>query len=109
MNNHAQLLQQAQKIQGRFRQMQLELENKKVEATSGGGMVRAVVNGKQELIELKIDPEIMVSKDVEMLEELVAAAVNKALQESRDIVGEEMSKITGGLNLPSVLSNILGI
>ena len=51
----------------------------------------------------------MVSKDVEMLEELVAAAVNKALQESRDIVGEEMSKITGGLNLPSVLSNILGI
>jgi hypothetical protein len=109
MNNLAQLLQQAQKIQGRFRQMQLELENKKVEATSGGGMVRAVVNGKQELIELKIDPEIMVSKDVEMLEELVAAAVNKALQESRDIVGEEMSKITGGLNLPSVLSNILGI
>jgi DNA-binding protein YbaB len=67
------------------------------------------VNGKQELIELKIDPEIMMSKDVEMLEELVAAAVNKALQESRDIVGEEMSKITGGLNLPSVLSNILGI
>jgi len=109
MNNLAQLLQQAQKIQGRFRQMQLELENKKVEATSGGGMVRAVVNGKQELIELKIDPEIMMSKDVEMLEELVAAAVNKALQESRDIVGEEMSKITGGLNLPSVLSNILGI
>jgi DNA-binding YbaB/EbfC family protein len=109
MNNLAQLLQQAQKIQGRFRQMQLELENKRVEATSGGGMVRAVVNGKQELIELKIDPEIMVSKDVEMLEELVTAAVNKALQESRDIVGEEMSKITGGLNLPSVLSNILGI
>ncbi len=108
MNNITQLLQQAQKIQGKFRQLQLELENKRVEATSGGGMVRAVVNGKQELIELRIDPEVVDAKDVEMLEELVAAAVNKALQQSREIMGQEMSKITGGLNLPPFLSGMFG-
>ena len=107
MNNISQLFQQAQKIQSRFKEMQLELEKKKVEATSGGGMVCAVVNGKQELLELKIEPEIVNPKDVEMLEELICAAVNKAMENSREIVGQEMSKITGGISLPGFLSNIL--
>jgi len=88
--------------------MQLELENKKVEASSGGGMVRAVVNGKQELIKLSIDPEVISGKDEEMLEELVCAAVNKALEKSREIMGEEMAKITGGINLPGFFTNMLG-
>jgi DNA-binding YbaB/EbfC family protein len=108
MNNLSQLFQQAQKIQSRVKEMQLELEKKKVEATSGGGMVCAVVNGKQELLELKIDPEVVNPKDVEMLEELVCAAVNKALENSREMLGQEMSKITGGIKLPGFFSNILG-
>ena len=108
MNNLSQLFQQAQKIQGKFKEMQIELEKKKVEATSGGGMVCAVVNGKQELLELTIDPEVVNSKDVEMLEELICAAVNKAMENSREIMGQEMSKITGGISLPGFFSNILG-
>jgi len=108
MNNLAQMLQQAQKIQGKFKQIQLELANKKVEATSGGGMVRAVVNGRQELLEVRIDPEVVDPKEVEMLEELVCAAVNKAMEESRRMLGQEMSKIAGGINLPGIFSSILG-
>jgi len=108
MNNLSQLFQQAQKIQSKFKEMQLGLEKKKVEATSGGGMVRAVVNGKQELLELKIDPEVLSSNDVEMLEELICAAVNKAMENSREMLGQEMSKITGGISLPGFFSNILG-
>ena len=108
MNNLNQIIQQAQKIQGQVQQMQAELENKRVEATSGGGMVRAVVNGRQELLELRIDPEVADSKDVEMLEELVCAAVNKALENSRDMMGKEMSKLTGGANLPGIFNNLSG-
>ena len=88
--------------------MQLKLENKRVEATSGGGMVRAVVNGKQEVLEIKIDKEVVDPKDTEMLEELVAAAVNRALEKSREMLGEEMSKITGGVELPGFLTNMFG-
>ena len=108
MNNITQLLQQAQKIQGRFKQMQVEMEKQKIEGSAGGGMVRVLVNGKQELLEIRIDPELLNSRDVEMLEELVSAAVNNALEKSREMVGEEMSKITGGLSLPGFLSNIFG-
>ena len=106
MNNLNQLIQQAQKIQGQFQQMQAELENKRVEATSGGGMVRAVVNGRQEVLELRIDPEVVDPKDVEMLEELVCAAVNKALENSREMMGQEMSKLTGGASLPGIFNNL---
>ena len=88
--------------------MQLQLEDKRVEATSGGGMVRAVVNGKQEVLEIKIDKEVIDPKETEMIEELVAVAVNRALEKSREMLGEEMSKITGGVGLPGFLTNILG-
>ena len=108
MNNITQLLQQAQKLQGHFKQMQTQMENQKIEGTAGGGMVRAVVNGKQELLEIRIDPEILDPKDTEMLEELVTAAVNNALEKSRALLGEEMSRITGGMSLPGFLSNIFG-
>ena len=106
MNNFSQIIQQAQKIQGQFQQMQAELEKKRVEATSGGGMVRAVVNGRQELLELRIDKEVVDPKDVEMLEELVCAAVNKALENSREMMGQEMSKLTGGATLPGIFNNL---
>ena len=109
MQNIAHLFQQAQKMHGKFNQMQVELENKRVEATAGGGMIRAVVNGKGELIKLKIDPEVIgAEQDIEMLEELVSAAVNKALEKSRELVSQEMSKITGGINLPGFFSSMLG-
>ncbi len=108
MNNLNQILQQAQKMQGQFQQMQSELENRQVEATAGGGMVRAVVNGRQELLELRIDPEVVDPKDVEMLEELVCAAVNKAMENSRELVGQEMSKLTGGVKLPGIFNNLFG-
>ena len=108
MENLNQLFQQAQKLQGHVKQIQLQLENKQVEATSGGGMVRVVANGKQEILEIKIDPEIVNPKDLEMLEELVAVAVNRALEKSREMLGEEMSKITGGIPLPGFITNILG-
>ena len=95
-------------MQGHVKQIQLQLENKRVEASSGGGMVRVVANGKQEILEIKIDPEVVNPKDIEMLEELVGAAVNKALEKSREMVGEEMSKITGGIPLPGFITNMLG-
>ncbi len=108
MNNLNQILQQAQKMQGQFQQMQSELENRQVEATAGGGMVRALVNGRQELLELRIDPEVADPKDVEMLEELVCAAVNKAMENSRELAGQEMSKLTGGVKLPGIFNNLFG-
>ncbi len=108
MNNITQLLQQAQKLQGSFKQMQNQMENQKIEGAAGGGMVRAVVNGKQELLEIRIDPDVLDSKDTEMLEELVTAAVNNALEKSRAMLGEEMNRLTGGMSLPGFLSTIFG-
>ncbi len=108
MENLNNIFKQAQKMQGQFQQIQAELESRKVEATAGGGMVRAVVNGRQELLELRIDPEVADPKDVEMLEELVCAAVNKALENSRELAGQEMSKLTGGVKLPGIFNNLFG-
>ncbi len=79
-----------------------ELEEKRVSATAGGGVVTAEVNGKQELVSLKIDPEVLDSKDVEMLEGLIIAAVNEALRRSKELIKEEMTKLAGGLPLPDI-------
>ena len=108
MKNFNQLIQQAQKMQGFVKQMQHEMEDRRIEGTSGGGMVRVVVNGKQEVLEIQIHQEVVDPKDMEILEELVAAAVNRALEKSREVLGEEMSKITGGVALPGFLSNMFG-
>jgi DNA-binding YbaB/EbfC family protein len=96
------IMKQAQQMQRRMAQMQEELENRKVEAASGGGMVTAVVNGKQQLLELKIDPTVVDPDDVEMLQDLVTAAVNEAIKKSQQMAQEEMGKITGGLNIPGL-------
>lgn len=100
MNNIQNLLKQAQQIQSQVSRIQEELGERRVEASSGGGMVTAVVNGRQELVEIKIDPQVVDSGDIEMLEDLVAAAVSEALKRASEIATEEMQKLTGGMSLP---------
>jgi DNA-binding YbaB/EbfC family protein len=94
------LLKQAQKVQEEMTKIQEELAQKKVEATSGGGMVTVEVNGQQEILSIKIDPEVIKADDREMLEDLVLAAVNEGLRKAKDLAKEEMTKVAGGLNLP---------
>jgi hypothetical protein len=96
------LLKQAQKIQAEMTRVQDELSRKTVEASSGGGMVTVVANGKQEIISVKIDPEVMKLNDIEMLQDLVMAAVNESLKKAQEMIKEEMRKITGGLNIPGL-------
>ncbi len=95
------LFKQARKLQSQMQEIQEELARKEVEASSGGGMVTAKVNGKKELVSLKIDPEVT-SEDPEMLEDLIVAAVNEALRKVDEITKEEMGKLTGGLSLPGL-------
>ena len=95
-----QILSQAKKMQERFQQLQEEMETRAVEGESGGGMVKCVVNGKQDLVSLKISDEIWEERDKEMLEDLVVAAVNEGLTKSKDLWKEELAKITGGIQMP---------
>lgn len=103
MQNWKNLMKEAQKMQAKIAKMQEELKEKTVEASSGGGMVKVVCNGQQEIIDIEIEPELLEEKDVEMLQDLVLAAANEALRRSREIAEEEMGKITGGLNLPGLM------
>lgn len=96
------IVRQAQKMQAQIAKVQEEIGNKKVEASTGGGVVTAVVNGNQELLELKIDPEVLNPEDVEMLEEMVIGAVNQAMKTAGDMMNTEVEKITGGLNIPGM-------
>tara|TARA_Y100001936_G_scaffold251407_1_gene307297 strand:+ start:2815 stop:3126 length:312 start_codon:yes stop_codon:yes gene_type:complete len=102
MANINQLMKQAQQMQSKMATAQKELEAREVEASSGGGMVKVRVNGKQELLEINIDKECVDPNDVEMLEELVKTAINQAVNESQEMVSKAMSKITGGLNIPGM-------
>ena len=103
MNNFQNLLKQAQKMQAKVSQMQAELADRRVEASAGGGMVTAIANGRQELVALKIEPEVVNPEDTEMLEDLILAAVNEAMARAGELAAEEMRKITGGLTLPGLL------
>ncbi len=94
------LLQQAQQVQGRLQQIQDELQNKTVTATSGGGMVTVVADGKGQIRKLQIDPAVVVPSDTEMLEDLVLVAIAEAQKKAADLAQEEMKKLTGGLPLP---------
>ncbi|MCL4496771.1 MAG: YbaB/EbfC family nucleoid-associated protein [Candidatus Acidulodesulfobacterium ferriphilum] len=100
--NMAGMLKQAQKFQSDMLKMQEELGSKIVESSSGGGMVTAKVNGKQELISITIDKAVINPDDAEMLQDLIVASINEALNKSKDMVTNEMSKLTGGLNLPGL-------
>ncbi len=102
MKNLSSMMKQAQKLQAKMMEMQAELGNRTVSAQAGGGMVEAVVNGRQELLSLKIDPEVVVPEDVEMLQDLIQAAVNEALNRSREMMAAEMAKLTGGMQIPGL-------
>lgn len=98
MKNMRQMMKQVQKAQAQLIKIQEELEQKTVEGTAGGGAVRAVVNGQQELISITIDEEVV--DDLEMLQDLVLVAVNDGLTKAREMANKEMEKVTGSLNLP---------
>lgn len=96
------IMKQAQQMQARIARVQQELETKEVEATAGGGMVTARANGKQQLLDLKIEKAVVDPEDIEMLQDLVLAAVNEAIKKSQDMIQEEMSKVTGGMSIPGM-------
>ena len=89
-------------MQERMANLQKELEMKTVEAQAGGGMVRVVVNGKYEIVSLKIEKEVVNPEDIEMLQDLIAAAVNEGIRKAQEMSSSEMAKITGGLNIPGL-------
>jgi len=93
------MIKQAQKMQAEMLKMQAEMEEKTHTASAGGGMVSATVNGKYELVSIEIDPEAVDPEDVEMLQDMIVAAVNEAVRTAQNAANESMSKITGGLNL----------
>ncbi len=94
------MIRQAQKMQQDMMKAQEELESKTYEAGAGGGVVTATVSGKKELVSVAIDPEAVDPEDVEMLQDLIVAAVNEALRKASEDAASQMSKLTGGLNLP---------
>jgi nucleoid-associated protein EbfC len=96
------LMRQAQKLQAEMAKMQEEAKKKTVEATAGGGMVTAVASGAGEIISLRIEKDVVNPEDVEMLQDLVIAAVNEALRRAQEMVQGEMSKLTGGLQMPGL-------
>ncbi len=102
MKDIGKLLKHAQKVQSRMAEMQAELAEKTVEASSGGGMVKVVMNGAHEIVSVDIDPEVVDPSDVEMLEDLVAAAFNEARSRVDEMIKSEMSSITGGLPIPGM-------
>jgi DNA-binding YbaB/EbfC family protein len=95
-------MRQAQELQAKLAKAQEELAEAKIEASSGGGAVTVTVNGQQQVLSVKISPEAIEPDDVEMLEDLVLAAVNEALTKSQEMAAKRMGKITGGLNIPGL-------
>ncbi len=102
MKGMGNMMKQAQKLQAKMLKMQEELADKTVEATAGGGMIKAVANGKQQILSIQIEKEVVDPDDVEMLQDLILAAVNDALAKSQEMVSGEMSKLTGGLKIPGM-------
>lgn len=96
------MMKQVQKVQADMAKLQEELQARTVEATAGGGVVTVVVTGKQELKELRLKPEAVDPNDVEMLQDMIVAAVNEGLRKSQEMLASEMSKLTGGLKLPGL-------
>jgi DNA-binding YbaB/EbfC family protein len=103
MPNMGNLLKKAQQLQEKMAKLQEELSEKTVETSAGGGMVTVIATGKQEIASIKIDPEVVNQEDVEMLEDLVLAAVNDALFQAKQMVSEEMTKLTGGVTIPGLM------
>ena len=100
--NQMQMMKQAQKMQQDLLKMQEEMESREYEATAGGGVITAVVSGKRELVRVNIDPEAVDPEDVEMLQDMVCAAVNEALRGVDQMSNARMSSVTGGMNIPGM-------
>ena len=97
------MMKQAQKLQAGMVKLQEELALRTVEASSGGGMIKVQANGKQQIVSIRIEKEVVDSNDVEMLQDLIIAAVNDALSKSQEMVSQEMSKLTGGISIPGLM------
>ena len=100
--NMNKMMKQVQKMQQDMAKMQEELASRTVEATAGGGAVKVVASGKQEIVSITLKPEAVDPEDIEMLQDLLLAAVNEALRQSQEMVSKEMGKLTGGLNIPGL-------
>ena len=96
------MMKQVQQMQAKMEKMQEEMADKTVEATAGGGVIKVVANGKMEVVDINIEPDAVDPEDVEMLEDLVLAAVNEAVRKAQEMNNKEMSKLTGGLNIPGL-------
>ena len=102
MQNIGDIMKQAKRLQEKMAGLQKELQSKTVETTSGGGMVSVVVNGKFEIQSLKIDREVVNPDDLDMLQDLIVAAVNEGIRKAQEMASSEMAKLTGGLNIPGL-------
>ena len=102
MKGFGNFMKEAQRLQQQMQVLQEQVAEKKVQATAGGGMVTVEANGRQELVSIKIDPEVINRDDAQMLEDLVLAACNEALRKSRELVQQELGKLTGGLKIPGL-------
>jgi DNA-binding YbaB/EbfC family protein len=103
MKGMGNMMKQAQQLQSKMMRLQEELAEKTVESSSGGGMVKVTANGRQQILSIQIEKEVVDPDDVEMLQDLVLAAVNDALAKAQEMVSSEMSKLTGGLNIPGLV------
>ena len=103
MKGMGKMMKQAQQLQSKMMKLQEELAEKTIETTSGGGMVKVVANGKQQVVSIQIEKEVVDPDDLEMLQDLILAAINDALIKSQEMVSGEMSKLTGGMNIPGLM------
>lgn len=103
MKGMGKMMKQAQQLQAKMLRLQEEVAERTVETTSGGGMVKVVANGRQQVLSIEIEREVIDPDDVEMLQDLILAAVNDAIAKSQEMVSNEMSKLTGGMNIPGLM------
>jgi DNA-binding YbaB/EbfC family protein len=103
MKGMGNMMKQAQQLQAKMLKLQDELAGQTVEATAGGGMIKVTANGRQQIVAISIEKEVVDPDDVEMLQDLVLAAVNDALNKSQEMVSQQMGKLTGGFNLPGFM------
>jgi len=103
MKGMGNMMKQAQQLQSKMMKLQEELAERTVESSSGGGMVKVTANGRQQILSIQIEKEVVDPDDVEMLQDLVQAAINDALAKAQEMVSSEMGKLTGGLNIPGLM------
>ena len=101
--NFGNMMKQAQKMQAKMAEMQEELKSETLEASAGGGMVRVVITGDMQVRELVIDPAAIDPDDIEMLQDMIAAAVNEAIRSAQELASRRMGEITGGMNVPGLM------